>query len=34
MTVVHTYANTGDLGVVRLDLDVSLLDTWGSDGTA
>jgi hypothetical protein len=33
MTVVHNYANSGDVGVVRLGLDVALLDTWGSAGT-
>lgn len=34
MTVVHNYANTGDVGTVRLGLDVTLMDTWGKEGTA
>lgn len=33
MTVVHNYANSGDVGVVRLALDVATLDTWGAAGT-
>jgi len=35
MKVEHTYATTGDVGVVRLVLDdVKDLDTWGVEGTA
>jgi hypothetical protein len=34
MTVVHNYANSMDVGVVRLALDVVTLDTWGVSGTA
>lgn len=34
MTVTNTYANTGDVGVVRLDVTVGGLNSWGPSDSA